>query len=86
MPPELIRSTLLDFWPGKNTLGDILCKLWEEFWLRQDNPKMPESEIVDITKAQDELDREVDEDVYLQLSKRKASSPLKSVKKNTKWT
>ncbi len=86
MPLELTRSILLDFWPGKNTVGNILCKLLEEFWLRQDNPKMPKSEIVDIMKVQDKSNEEVEEDGYLQLSKRKASSPLESVKKNTKWT
>ena len=29
--PEMTRTTLSDYWPGKNNLGKVLVRIWEDF-------------------------------------------------------
>ena len=67
-------------------LREILNKLREEFWLLEDNPDIPKSDIVEVTNAQDDKDNSDNECASVSLTKRKASSPLENAKKNTKWT
>ena len=43
--PELTRTTLPEYWPGKNKLSEVLSRLRDEFWVRADNPTMSESDL-----------------------------------------
>ncbi len=52
MSVEMTRSTLPDYWPGKNHMGEILKTLWFEFCLRSDNPDMSEDQVKGICIAQ----------------------------------
>ncbi len=54
MSVEMTRSTLPDYWPGKNSMGKILNELCFEFCLHADTPDMSEAQIKEICTAQDE--------------------------------
>ncbi len=86
---ELTRSTLPDYWPGKNRMGEILSKLWFEFCLQADAPEMFEAQIQEVCAAQAESKHEEshmeDEEVTNQASKWKALSPLEGSFKSIKW-
>ncbi len=85
---EMTRSTLPDYWPGKNRMGEILSELRFEFCLRADAPEISEAQIQEVCAAQaeskcEESDME-DEEATNQASKQKALSPLGGLFKSVK--
>ena len=55
---EMTRSTLPDYWPRKNRMGEILSKLWFEFCLLTDAPDISDAQIKEICAAQAESEYE----------------------------